>query len=330
MPVSDRAAQFIPFMALTGYEDAVEETARLTDRKIDLDETQKNLLDDLLRRASESGETVAVLYFQPDKRKAGGAYSMKTGTVSYTHLGAGYTAYIYKDSDDPTMMATDVQAVDSSSVLMLDLASTGGCAILFTNENFLQELQDDASYVYYEAESSQNSLTGQASVVQDGNCFGEKKVGNLGGSASSSVTFENVTAASAGSYEVKLYYASGDQRNISLWVNNGEERVLELPATGSYHTLRCQRFYVELDAGVNQLRFGGTSYAPDVDRIAVRAAEPQYYTKMEAEDGIITSPAYAQNSSGFSGEKKVSYVGYAGEVTLNNVHVEQSLSLIHI
>ena len=78
MPVSDRAAQFIPFMALTGYEDAVEETARLTDRKIDLDETQKNLLDDLLRSASESGETVAVLYFQPDKRKAGGAYNMKT------------------------------------------------------------------------------------------------------------------------------------------------------------------------------------------------------------------------------------------------------------
>jgi alpha-glucosidase len=248
----------------------------------------------------------------------------RTITIDCDFLGAGYTAYIYKDSDNPTMMATDVQAVDSSSVLMLDLASTGGCAILFTNENFLQELQDDASYAYYEAESSQNSLTGQASVVQDGNCFGEKKVGNLGGSASSSVTFENVTAASAGSYEVKLYYASGDQRNISLWVNNGEERVLELPATGSYHTLRCQRFYVELDAGVNQLRFGGTSYAPDVDRIAVRAAEPQYYTKMEAEDGIITSPAYAQNSSGFSGEKKVSYVGYAGEVTLNNVHVEQS------
>ena len=73
MPVSDRAAQFIPFMALTGYEDAVEETARLTDRKIDLDETQKNLL--------ESGETVAVLYFQLDKRKAGGAYSMKTGII---------------------------------------------------------------------------------------------------------------------------------------------------------------------------------------------------------------------------------------------------------
>jgi hypothetical protein len=81
MPVSDRAAQFIPFMALTGYEDAVEETARLTERKIDLDETQKNLLDDLLRSASESGETVAVLYFQPDKRKAGGAYSMKTGII---------------------------------------------------------------------------------------------------------------------------------------------------------------------------------------------------------------------------------------------------------
>lgn len=81
MPVSDRAAQFIPFMALTGYEDAVEETARLTDRKIDLDETQKNLLDGLLRSASESGETAAVLYFQPDKRKAGGAYIVKTSII---------------------------------------------------------------------------------------------------------------------------------------------------------------------------------------------------------------------------------------------------------
>ena len=68
-----------------GIEQAMrmqwKETARLTDRKIDLDETQKNLLDDLLRSASESGETVAVLYFQPDKRKAGGAYSMKTGII---------------------------------------------------------------------------------------------------------------------------------------------------------------------------------------------------------------------------------------------------------
>lgn len=60
----------------------------------------------------------------------------RTITIDCDFLGAGYTAYIYKDSDDPTMMATDVQAVDSSSVLMLDLASTGGCAILFTNENF--------------------------------------------------------------------------------------------------------------------------------------------------------------------------------------------------
>ena len=46
-----------------------------------MDETQKNLLDGLLRSAAESGETVAVLYFQPDKRKAGGAYSMKTDII---------------------------------------------------------------------------------------------------------------------------------------------------------------------------------------------------------------------------------------------------------
>ena len=78
-----RAAQFAPFAALTGYDEAVEETARLTDSKIELDEYQKAELNERLQYLcnSENDEEVSITYFVPDKRKSGGAYITKKGVV---------------------------------------------------------------------------------------------------------------------------------------------------------------------------------------------------------------------------------------------------------
>ncbi len=84
MSMHDRAAQFMPFRALTGYEDAVQETARLTDEKIELTEDQKALLDTELQKLADkigSLPLVTVTYFQPDKKKAGGAYVCVTGQL---------------------------------------------------------------------------------------------------------------------------------------------------------------------------------------------------------------------------------------------------------
>ena len=84
MPMIDRAAQFQPFRALTGYEDAVRETARLTDRRIELTEEEKARLDAALQRLMDSISSrpqVSVTWFQPDKRKAGGAYVTTTGRL---------------------------------------------------------------------------------------------------------------------------------------------------------------------------------------------------------------------------------------------------------
>lgn len=77
MPAIDRAAQFAPFAALTGYDDAVKETARLTDRRIELDDDTKGILNDKLHIAIESSEArpeLLITYFMPDERKSGGAY----------------------------------------------------------------------------------------------------------------------------------------------------------------------------------------------------------------------------------------------------------------
>ncbi len=90
MPLLDRAAQFSPFAALVGYEDAVRETARLTSEKIELGEdgaaeldARLRLLGETLEKAGRYGEkpVVEITYFVPDARKDGGAYETVTAAV---------------------------------------------------------------------------------------------------------------------------------------------------------------------------------------------------------------------------------------------------------
>ena len=85
MSVYDRAAQFSPFAALTGFDGAIQETARLTVQKIELDEMEKTILDEKLRIIQEQlnrQQQVEFLYFRPDERKTGGAYISARGIVN--------------------------------------------------------------------------------------------------------------------------------------------------------------------------------------------------------------------------------------------------------
>ena len=84
MPMSDRAAQFSPFAALTGYDAAIKETGRLTDERIELDVEALSALDmkyQILMEALDEAPEVTITYFQPDERKAGGKYVSAVGAV---------------------------------------------------------------------------------------------------------------------------------------------------------------------------------------------------------------------------------------------------------
>lgn len=84
MPMEDRAAQFSPFAALTGYDAAIKETARQTQERMDLDEYEKEALNEQLQLLAGQipySPSVRITYFQPDARKEGGAYVTHEGTV---------------------------------------------------------------------------------------------------------------------------------------------------------------------------------------------------------------------------------------------------------
>ena len=83
MSMIDRAAQFAPYMSLSGYSDDVKETARLTDTKLELSEEEINLLNQKLNYIAENKlkEEFSITYFVPDSRKEGGEYAVKTGII---------------------------------------------------------------------------------------------------------------------------------------------------------------------------------------------------------------------------------------------------------
>jgi len=80
----DRAAQFAPFAALTGHDEAIKETARLTDERIELDESTLAILNDKIQIILDNldiAPEVTVTYFKPDNKKSGGAYIDHAGVV---------------------------------------------------------------------------------------------------------------------------------------------------------------------------------------------------------------------------------------------------------
>lgn len=111
VPNYERAAQFAPFSPLNGFEDAVDETARLTDSRIELADGRIDELDRRLRLLAEhvtDTPEISVTYFRPDCRKAGGAYLTVTGSLKKIDM------YVR------TLVFTDRTSIPIDSIIRLD------------------------------------------------------------------------------------------------------------------------------------------------------------------------------------------------------------------
>ncbi|RCX17183.1 hypothetical protein DFR58_10877 [Anaerobacterium chartisolvens] len=111
MTAIDRAAQFSPFAALTGYDASIKETARLTDERVKLDEYVKDALSDRLQiiadRIKEHPE-IAITYFQPDAKKSGGAYVTAISTAKKI------------DKYERVVVITDGTAIPIDEIISID------------------------------------------------------------------------------------------------------------------------------------------------------------------------------------------------------------------
>ena len=84
MSIADRAAQFAPFAALTGFGAIIKETARLTDKKIELEEGEKEILDEkikILKSKINENPIITITFFEKDLLKEGGKYIKLTGSL---------------------------------------------------------------------------------------------------------------------------------------------------------------------------------------------------------------------------------------------------------
>lgn len=92
MSLFDRAAQFAPFAALTGYDDMIKEAARLTDSMPELAEDKKEVLDrkmKIITAGSGGMQELIITFFVPDKKKEGGSYCRISGRVKRSDDGNG-------------------------------------------------------------------------------------------------------------------------------------------------------------------------------------------------------------------------------------------------
>jgi hypothetical protein len=124
----------------------------------------------------------------------------------------------------------------------------------------------------YQAEASNNTLTGSAAVSACAACSGGEKVGNLYGSAR--LQFNDITVKKAGIYTITVAYVDGStDRTATVYSNTGSGTNIAFPSSGDWNTVHSISFQLGLKAGTNSITFDSNGwYSPDIDKIDVPAS----------------------------------------------------------
>lgn len=181
-----------------------------------------------------------------------------------------YRAYIF--GDNATGSALEVTVLDGltkDSVIRQDLLANGGCAIKLT-KGTMNLTTPYSNYQFYEAEAATHS--GSAVVTPGKYCSGKAYVGYVGGGNNNFVSFDKVYAETAGTYTLRIYYISGEPRNLKVDVNNAYAGTLNslYANQNDWQGICAVNTEVTLKAGMNTIRlYNDTDFAPSIDRIAI-------------------------------------------------------------
>jgi hypothetical protein len=191
----------------------------------------------------------------------------RTGSSTYT----GYYSY---DGDDWLTVGSatvPVQAgTQDAGMFVTSHAAGSPGTVTFNGFSATAGATPPPAATTYEAESPANTLAGGAVLQTCPTCSGRQKVGFVGNGGT--LTFNGVTAATSGTYQVTIAYCSGDPRPAMVSVNGSTPQALSFPSTGSFSTVGTMTVPLPLTAGTNTIEFGDpAAYTPDFDRIIVAA-----------------------------------------------------------
>jgi hypothetical protein len=189
--------------------------------------------------------------------------------------GSTYTGYYSYDGKDWLTVGTATvpgqAATQDAGLFMTSHAAGQPGRVVFNGLSVSASAAPPPAATSYEAESAANTLAGGAVVTACSTCSGGAKVGYVG--SGGTVTFTNVTAPVAGTYQVTIAYLDGSGRQADVSVNGGPAQLLQFTSTGSFSTVGTMTVPLPLSAGTNTIEFSNPSaYAPDFDRIIVANA----------------------------------------------------------
>ncbi len=192
-------------------------------------------------------------------------------TVPLDFLGDGeYNAYIYTDGKNGSLELEERKVTVSDSI-KLEMPTIGGAAVMITKDDVDTDVENSPSsekegYTYYECEDGK--LSGSAGVADANMCGGGKKVGYVGNGGFNAVDI-TVKAGETGTYELLVYYCTGESRSLEIQVNGKKYSLTGLTSPG-FDIPSSASIDIELEKGENTIRLTSSSgYAPDLDRIAV-------------------------------------------------------------
>ena len=184
-----------------------------------------------------------------------------------------YTAYVFGDNDNGSdIKITVIDNLTRNDTIKQSLLSYGGCVIKIT-KNPMKLTTPYSGFQFYEAENAK--LSGE-SVIENGKdgrySSGMAYVGYVGGKQNNYILFENVNVETEGDYTLRIYYISGEYRNLDVAVNGQYTATLKdlLANRNDWTGLNAVDTTVHLNKGKNTIKlYNESAWAPSVDRIAV-------------------------------------------------------------
>ncbi len=202
----------------------------------------------------------------------------RTTDISLSFLDEGeYNAYIYRENSNKNGVEIQELKVTSTDSINLSLLANDGAAIKLTKDEMITDTVYDET-TYYEAEDA--ILEGATIVENNQYASNLKHVGWLGGSLTNTLTFNNVEVDKDGDYALKIFFISGQTRNLYVKVNNDEPIKIEnlISNANDWVAINKKTIKISLKEGTNSIKlFNDESYAPSIDRIGV----------VEFEEGMI-------------------------------------------